>query len=253
MTSEDSLSAPPRRPYRVLLVDDEPGLREAVQAYLEDSGFEVTTAANGSQAFQVLSTAQPDVVISDVMMPGMDGYEFLTQLRQLDAYAHLPVVFLTAKGMTTDRIQGYRAGADVYLSKPFDPEELVAIVENLAQRSQTTAPPAALARELESIRELISDVAQRTGSPVTTPSSESLLTAPMPIPQRPPIQVELTPREQEVLEKVAEGLMNKEIAKQLQTSVRNVEKYVTRLLNKTGTSSRTELVRFALTYGLVSL
>ncbi len=68
-----------------------------------------------------------------------------------------------------------------------------------------------------------------------------------------PIKVELTPREQQVLEKVAEGLMNKEIAKQLQTSVRNVEKYVTRLLNKTGTSSRTELVRYALTYGLIRL
>lgn len=242
------------RPSRILLVDDEPGLREAVQAYLEDSGFEVVAAVNGQQAFQLLSTAEPDLVISDIMMPGMDGYQFLEQLRQLEAYRHLPVVFLTAKGMTTDRIQGYRAGADVYLPKPFDPEELVAIVENLLERAKASSPPAALARELEAIRAMIAEVAQRRERPdPVRPSTESLMTAPMPIPQRPPIQVNLTPREQEVLEKVAEGLMNKEIAKQLQTSVRNVEKYVTRLLNKTGTSSRTELVRFALTYGLISL
>ncbi|NJL97359.1 MAG: response regulator transcription factor [Synechococcaceae cyanobacterium SM2_3_2] len=243
------------RPSRILLVDDEPGLREAVQAYLEDSGFEVVAAVNGQQAFQLLSTAQPDLVISDIMMPGMDGYQFLAQLRQLDAYSHLPVVFLTAKGMTADRIQGYRAGADVYLPKPFDPEELVAIVENLLERAKSSAPSAALARELDAIRDMIAEVASRTEphSPHPAPASESLMTAPMPIPQRPPLQVNLTPREQEVLEKVSEGLMNKEIAKQLQTSVRNVEKYVTRLLNKTGTSSRTELVRFALTYGLISL
>jgi len=227
---------------RILLVDDEPGLREAVQAYLEDSGFEVIPAANAQQALQLLSTAQPQLIISDIMMPGMDGYQFLAQLRKLEPYSHLPVVFLTAKGMTADRIQGYRAGVDAYLPKPFDPEELVAIVSNLIERSRAASPSEVVARELASIRALLSE---RT-LPPTSPSQP-----PTPLP--PPIKVELTPREQQVLEKVAEGLMNKEIAKQLQTSVRNVEKYVTRLLNKTGTSSRTELVRYALTYGLIRL
>ncbi len=237
---------------RVLLVDDEPGLRDAVQAYLEDSDFEVTAAANAQQAFQVLSTAQPDLVISDIMMPGMDGFQFLEELRKLEAYTHVPVVFLTAKGMTTDRIQGYRAGVDAYLPKPFDPEELVAIVENLIERSQAMAPPAVVARELASIRELISESTGHSSGPEGAVTEGSVTPQHKPT-QPPPIQVEFTPREQEVLEKVAEGLMNKEIAKQLQTSVRNVEKYVTRLLNKTGTSSRTELVRYALTYGLISL
>lgn len=230
----------PNTVYRVLLVDDEPGLREAVQAYLEDTGLQVTTAANAQQAFQVLSTADPNLIISDIMMPGMDGYQFLEKLRQLDAYRHLPVIFLTAKGMTVDRIQGYRSGVDAYLPKPFDPDELVAIVNNLIQRSQTANPTAIIARELASLRQLLTTESQPTvGSAPSHP--------------HPPIHVDFTPREQEVLEKVAEGLMNKEIAKQLQTSVRNVEKYVTRLLNKTGTSSRTELVRYALTYGLIHL
>ncbi len=228
---------------RILLVDDEPGLREAVQAYLEDSGFEVIPAANAQQALQLLGTAQPQLIISDIMMPGMDGYQFLAQLRKLEPYSHLPVVFLTAKGMTADRIQGYRAGVDAYLPKPFDPEELVAIVSNLIERSRAASPSEVVARELASIRALLSERAL-----AATPPPPS---APTPLP--PPIKVELTPREQQVLEKVAEGLMNKEIAKQLQTSVRNVEKYVTRLLNKTGTSSRTELVRYALTYGLIRL
>jgi DNA-binding NarL/FixJ family response regulator len=146
--------------------------------------------------------------------------------------------------MTADRIQGYRAGVDAYLPKPFDPEELVAIVSNLIERSRAASPSEVVARELASIRALLSE---RT-LPPTIPSQP-----PTPTPLPPPIKVELTPREQQVLEKVAEGLMNKEIAKQLQTSVRNVEKYVTRLLNKTGTSSRTELVRYALTYGLIRL
>ncbi|HIK20466.1 MAG TPA: response regulator transcription factor [Synechococcus sp. M44_DOE_062] len=231
-------------PARILLVDDEPGLREAVQAYLEDSGFEVIPAANAQQALQLLSTTQPQLIISDIMMPGMDGYQFLAQLRQLEPYSHLPVVFLTAKGMTADRIQGYRAGVDAYLPKPFDPEELVAIVSNLLERSRAASPSEVVARELASIRALL---AERT-LPPTNPSQP-----PTPTPLPPPIKVEFTPRERQVLEKVAEGLMNKEIAKQLQTSVRNVEKYVTRLLNKTGTSSRTELVRYALTYGLIRL
>ncbi len=239
------------RPDRVLLVDDEPGLREAVQAYLEDSGFEVTTAANPQQALQVISTAQPDLVISDIMMPGMDGYQFLEQLRGLETYGQLPVVFLTAKGMTADRIQGYRSGVDAYLPKPFDPDELIAIVANLIERSRAVAPPAVVARKLDEIMGLLSEnggsVGTETGQARPTQSAAPVATPP------PPINVDLTQREQEVLEKVAEGLMNKEIAKQLQTSVRNVEKYVTRLLNKTGTSSRTELVRYALTYGLISL
>ena len=224
----------------ILLVDDEPGLREAVQAYLEDSGFVVQVASNARDAWQLLEQATPDLVISDIMMPQVSGYEFLKQMREDVRFLNLPVVFLTAKGMTKDRIEGYNAGCDTYLSKPFDPDELVAIAENLIARraiqavtaNSNTSEMTDLAGQLAEIKALLK---QKPAINITPP----------------PIKIEFTPREQSVLELVVEGLMNKEIAKRLGTTIRNVEKYVSRLFGKTGTSSRTELVRYALQHGLI--
>lgn len=221
----------------LLLVDDEPGLREAVQDYLQEHGFTVQAASNAGDAWQMLQQKIPDLVISDIMMPKVDGYQFLQQLREDPRFKSLPVVFLTARGMTTDRIQGYQAGCDAYLPKPFDPDELVAIVENLLERRTATSGESssteleAIARQVAEIRGMLD---QRSGI-VQTP---------------PPIRIDLTPREQSVLDLVSQGLMNKEIARRLETSVRNVEKYVSRLFSKTGTNSRTELVRYALEHGL---
>ena len=230
----------------ILLVDDEPGMREAVQAYLEDSGFTVQAATNAEEGWEKLQQFTPDLVVTDVMMPRVDGYQFLEQMRGDDRFKALPVIFLTAKGMTSDRIQGYNAGADRYISKPFDPDELVAIVTNLIERRTATIASvqgegdsspqlAELARQIEEIRRAVLGK-----SPVGIASTP------------PPIQIDLTPREKSVLDLVAQGLMNKEIAKQLETSVRNVEKYVSRLFSKTGTNSRTELVRYALEHGLTT-
>jgi DNA-binding NarL/FixJ family response regulator len=225
---------------QLLLVDDEPGLREAVQAYLEDSGFKVDVASNANQGWELVQQKLPDLVITDVMMPQVDGYQFLKRLREDPRFKALPVVFLTARGMTTDRIQGYQAGCDAYLSKPFDPDELVAIVQNLLLRREASK---ALGGDGETpdIADLASQIAE----------IKSLLTGRSSIAQTPsPIKIDLTPREQSVLDLVAQGLMNKEIARKLETSVRNVEKYVSRLFSKTGTNSRTELVRYALEHGL---
>ncbi len=225
-------------PQQLLLVDDEPSLREAVQAYLEDSGFTVHVASNAAEAWDKLQTLSPDLIISDIMMPQVDGYQFLKQLREDARFQGLPVVFLTARGMTSDRIQGYQAGCDAYLPKPFDPDELVAIVENLLTR-RSTAP--ASDSETPDITDMARQIAE----------IKALLTQRGAVPQTPaPIKIDFTPREQSVLELVAEGLMNKEIARRLDTSVRNVEKYVSRLFVKTGTNSRTELVRYALEHGL---
>ena len=224
----------------ILLVDDEPGLREAVQAYLEDSDFAVEVASNARDGWELLQQYNPDLVISDIMMPQVDGYQFLKQVREDPRYKALPVVFLTAKGMTSDRIQGYQAGCDAYLSKPFDPDELVAIVTNLLAR-RAAAKETSENAESPDIAALTSQMAR----------IESLLSGRSSIAQSPsPIKIDLTPREQSVLDLVAQGLMNKEIARRLETSVRNVEKYVSRLFSKTGTNSRTELVRFALEHGL---
>lgn len=226
---------------KLLLVDDEPGLREAVQAYLADSGFTVVVATNGQEGWEKLQQEDPDLVITDIMMPEIDGYQLLKQMREDPRFRALPVVFLTARGMTSDRIQGYQARCDAYISKPFDPDELVAVVENLLERraaatesTEEGEPPdlATLARQIQEIKEL--------------------LTHKNAIPQKSaPLDIDFTPREESVLQLVAQGLMNKEIASRLDTSVRNVEKYVSRLFSKTGTNSRTELVRFALEHGLI--
>lgn len=223
-------------------------MREAVQAYLEDTGFTVEVASNAEEGWEKLQQLTPDLVVSDVMMPRVDGYQFLAQMRGDARFRALPVVFLTAKGMTTDRIQGFDAGCDAYLPKPFDPDELVAVVTNLLKRRSATVDAARggggsesheiadLARQIEELRRAV--LGQRSGTGIAQKPS--------------PIQIDLTPREKSVLDLVAQGLMNKEIAKQLETSVRNVEKYVSRLFSKTGTNSRTELVRFALEHGLTT-
>jgi DNA-binding NarL/FixJ family response regulator len=229
-----------RPPVRLLLVDDEPGLRTAVKAYLEDEGFAVTTANDGEEGWATAQEMLPDVVITDVMMPRCDGYGLLRRLRADERLGGTPVIFLTAKGMTADRIAGFQAGADDYIPKPFDPDELVARVHTVVRRQERLLAEAArfadadigqLSRQITEIRSLLA------GGPRRSEASD--------------VKLDFTPREASVLQLVAEGLMNKEIARRLETSIRNVEKYVSRLFIKTGTASRTELVRFALEHGLV--
>ncbi len=238
----ESLSSSPEaiKPNRILLVDDEPGLRTAVQAYLQDEGFEVTTAVDGEEGWQMAQKMLPDLVISDVMMPRCDGYELLNRLRADERLGGTPVIFLTAKGMTLDRTQGYQAGVDDYIPKPFDPDELVARVRNVVGRQDRLLAEAArfadadvgqMARQITEIRSLLAKGDSETSKLGVVHN--------------------FTPREASVLQLVAEGLMNKQIARKLETSIRNVEKYVSRLFNKTGTSSRTELVRYALENNLV--
>jgi DNA-binding NarL/FixJ family response regulator len=224
---------------QLLLVDDEPGIRVAVKDYLQEvGGFTVQVASNANDAWQMLQQKTPDLVISDIMMPQVDGYQFLKQLRDDPRFEALPVVFLTARGMTSDRIQGYQAGCDAYLAKPFEPEELVALVENLLKRRTPTSGETAGGTQLDDIARQIAEIRE-----MLKPQSGIVQT-------QPSTGIKFTPREQSVLDLVAQGLMNKEIARRLGTGVRNVEKYVSRLFSTTGTNSRTELVRYALEHGL---
>src|SRR5919199_2208373 len=220
---------------QVLLVDDEPGIRLSVKEYLEEiGGFEVQVASNANEAWQMMEQKTPDLVISDIMMPQINGYQFLKKLRDNSRFKSLPVVFLTAKGMTSDRIEGYEAGADAYLPKPFDSDELVAIVKSLIGRYRPTSEDV----QLDNIAQQISEIRE-----MLKPHGRTIQI-------RSPIHIQFTPREQNILDLVCQGLMNKEIARRLETGMRNVEKYVSRLFTKTGTNSRTELVRYALEHGL---
>lgn len=220
---------------RILLVEDEAGVREAVQTYLSDRGLMVAVASNGLEGWEKLQQHPPELVISDIRMPKMDGYEFIQHLRADSRFKSLPVVFLTARGMTGDRISGYQAGCDAYLAKPFDPEELEAIVQNLLSRQQRTDKRSKLnliSQQIADIRNVLLD------KPPTSLSSS-------------PGEIALTPKETSVLALVVEGRMNKEIASRLNVGMRTVEKHLSNLRRKTDTATRTELVRFALERNLV--
>ncbi|MCC7070564.1 MAG: sigma-54-dependent Fis family transcriptional regulator, partial [Deltaproteobacteria bacterium] len=126
-------------PVHVLLVEDEPDLRSTLRYNLKRAGYAVTDAGNGHEALTALKAQGPpvEIVVSDVMMPVMDGHALVRAVRGDPASAELPFMFLTAKGDTADRVEGFRLGADDYLTKPFDIEELLARVHVLARRAYT--------------------------------------------------------------------------------------------------------------------
>lgn len=119
---------------KILVVDDEPSILNLVSAYLRPEGYEVKTAVNGRIALQTIRTFQPDLVVLDIMLPGMDGLEVLAQLRrESDVY----VILLTARSEETDKLVGLAVGADDYLTKPFSPRELVARIKAALRRLQS--------------------------------------------------------------------------------------------------------------------
>ena len=116
---------------RILLVDDEQNIRELAALYLEKEGFAVDFAADGREAIQRFQQVQPNIVLLDVMMPGMDGFEVCRELRR---ESDVPVLMLTARSEDVDKIVGLELGADDYMTKPFNPRELVARVKAILRR-----------------------------------------------------------------------------------------------------------------------
>ncbi|MCA9919516.1 MAG: response regulator transcription factor [Anaerolineales bacterium] len=116
---------------KILIIDDEPSILNLVTAYLKPEGYEVMTAGNGRTGLNLARTFQPDLIVLDIMLPGMDGLEMLANLRrESDVY----VIMLTAKTDETDKIVGLSVGADDYLTKPFSPRELVARIKAALRR-----------------------------------------------------------------------------------------------------------------------
>jgi response regulator RpfG family c-di-GMP phosphodiesterase len=116
---------------KILCVDDETMNRDLLAAVLEPKGYEVMTAADGKSALEIIAAQPVDLVLLDVMMPGVNGFEVCRRLKQSDAWRHIPVVLVTALQATADRIRGYEANADDFISKPFDPAEILARVAML--------------------------------------------------------------------------------------------------------------------------
>ena len=125
-------------PQNILVVDDEPTVREVIRRYLERDGYTVREAADGRSALDEIQINPPDLVVLDLMLPGLDGLTITRLIRQKQA---TPIIMLTAKGETSDRIYGLDVGADDYLVKPFSPQELMSRIRAVLRRSTEAALP----------------------------------------------------------------------------------------------------------------
>lgn len=128
-------------PLRVLVVDDSRVIRELIAVNLELEGFEVTTAADGEAAVRLASEVKPDVITLDVMMPRLNGFEAVQQLRQDPTTAGIPVVMVTGRAQTADLDRGREVGVEAYLTKPFEPTDLVEVVTRLARGARDGSAP----------------------------------------------------------------------------------------------------------------
>lgn len=202
---------------RLLVIDDEPNLLRAVAACLRAEGYDVVTARSGREALVKLAASVPDLILSDIRMPGMDGYQLASHIRGSQRTALVPIVFLTAKDETADRIEGFRSGVDAYLTKPFEPDELIAVIKSILSRVERTH----------------AEIARLVGA-----KDES----------QPPVLHDeaLTEAEERIAAAVASGLSNKEIAAQFDISVRTVENHISHILSKKGFSNRVEIARYVM-------
>lgn len=205
-----------KNPKKLLLIDDDPNLILLVKDYLEFRGYQVISAENGKEALEILATEIPDMIICDVMMPEMDGYTLVQQIRENPEISDIPIMLLSAKGQTQDRVKGLNIGADVYMPKPFEPEELVAQVSTILKQRER--------------------VDEKSGKKKVGEAATIVV----------PHDVDLTPTERKVIQLLAQGMSNQEIAIQLNVSKRTIESHVSNMLNKTTLHNRTELARWAM-------
>ena len=285
---------------QLVLVEESDALRHALRQVLVKQGFTCHAFSDGSRALQALmhDGLEADLIITDVLLAGVDGYTLLQRVRTDARLCTVPVVVLSSKGLTSDRIAGFNAGASAYVSKPFDVQELLAVVRQLLAASLATQRQS-MVRELDDVRRDIASVkrllqmllqvqaqnqlgapangqgyaaadaaaAAAVGGGIRLPAASAATegggTSALALVQTADLaagagggraveEVKLTRRERTVLERVGEGMLNKEIAADLGVSKSHVEKYVRRLFGKTRTTNRTELVRRALQLGLLS-
>jgi DNA-binding NarL/FixJ family response regulator len=204
----------------ILVVDDTPANLQLMSGLLQED-YKVKAATSGEKALKIAFTdPQPDLILLDIMMPEMDGYSLVQKLRSDPDKQWIPVIFLSAKGQSNDRIKGLETGADVYMVKPFEPEELVAQVKSSLRQTDRLLQHSSKTGSLE-------------GSFSQVPEN-----------------IELTQTEIKVIQLVAQGLPNKEIAERLHVSQRTIESHVSNMLSKTNLNNRTELSRWAVVKNL---
>ena len=231
---------------KILVVDDDRTMRTVLTRYLENRGYQVEQVTSGAEALIAVAKNPPDLVVSDVMMPEMDGIEFCRRLRATPSGQLMPFIFLSGRGELEDRIHGHSIGADDYLTKPVDPRELVAKIEAQLERT----------RRIHS--EIIRLMQLTIGSSSTASVTESLTAEAVEIVEAQqaaaaaaitPTPLPLTPAEERVFWEVIQGLTNKQISDRLFISPRTVQTHLSSILNKLELENRSQLVRFAYEQG----
>jgi RNA polymerase sigma factor (sigma-70 family) len=208
----------------ILVVEDDSGVRNAINDMLRAHGFNVRVAGDGFRALEIMENETPDLILADIVMPGMNGYQFYHRVRSYKEWNWIPFIFLTAKDSADDIRYGRELGADDYIVKPFEPGDLLAAVlgklgrfDQLSRSSKVTAPLVGDDEDVAAVKRAID---------------------------------RLSPREKEVLLLVCSGLSNAEIAERLMVAVSTVKTHVANVLAKLGVGSRTEAVSLVLQAGL---
>lgn len=207
---------------KILIVDDDSTLRAALTRYLRDRGFIVQNAASGTEGFLSFTKDTPDLIVSDVVMPEMDGFELCIRIRNTGPGQLVPFIFLSGRCDLEDRIQGHSIGADDYLVKPFHPRELIAKIE--AQLART-----------HRIRAEINRLLQRACEEQQQ--------------DHPQLPLPLTPAEEKVFWEVIQGFTNKKIGDRLFISPRTVQTHLSSILSKLSLENRSQLIRYAFENG----
>lgn len=213
---------------RILVVDDDTTLRLALTRYLEKRGYFVQDVSSGVEALQAFEQDPADLIVSDVMMPEMDGYEFCRRLRTTRQGQLVPFIFLSSRGDIEDRVQGHSMGADDYLIKPFEPRELLAKIEAQLERS----------------RRIHSEIVRLMQHSATTSPADN-----RPTDSKPTVSLPLTPAEEKVFWEVIQGYTNKQIGDRLFVSPRTVQTHLSNILSKLQLENRSQLVRYAFEHG----
>lgn len=235
---------------KILIVDDDLTLRKILQNSLEQRGYQVISVGSGKDALASFSQDVPDLVVSDVSMPEIDGFEFCRQLRSQPSGKLIPFIFLSAKGELDDRVQGHMIGADNYLTKPFEMKELLANIEALIERSRRVhaeivhlIEQLAYSQVKDTLLNSHAGEIQTNMTPKNIKDKDTAMAASLPKP------LPLTPAEERVFWETIQGYTNKQISDRLFISPRTVQTHLSNILNKLDLNNRTQLVRFAYEQG----
>jgi DNA-binding NarL/FixJ family response regulator len=235
----------------ILVADDDLATRVSIRDYLELLGYCVIDAENGQEALKLVEEYQPNLIVTDILMPQMDGYELIRCVRTHPAFRVIPVIFLTGRTSLAERIRGYQTGCDNFLPKPFDLQELGVIIRSLLDRYVLIAQASPQRLSTNDFWEEESNPTLDARSRYPVCSIESVISDSWAINASIVTRLGLTEREKDVLNLLSDGLSNAQIGECLHLSPRTVEKYVSSLLRKTESNNRAELVRFALEHDLI--